>query len=40
MLGANDLFIAAHAKSLNIPLATNNIKEFERVEDLMLLNWI
>ncbi|WP_244947453.1 type II toxin-antitoxin system tRNA(fMet)-specific endonuclease VapC [Allofrancisella inopinata] len=40
MIGANDLFIAAHVKSLNIPLATNNTKEFERIEDLMLLNWI
>ena len=40
VIGANDLLIAAHAKSLNIPLATNNTKEFERVEDLILLNWV
>lgn len=39
VIGANDLLIAAHAKSLNLPLATNNTKEFERVENLMLLNW-
>ncbi|WP_150464770.1 type II toxin-antitoxin system tRNA(fMet)-specific endonuclease VapC [Francisella sp. XLW-1] len=40
IIGANDLLIAAHAKSLNVPLATNNIKEFQRVEDLVLLNWV
>lgn len=39
IIGANDLLIAAHAKSLNVPLATNNVKEFQRVEDLVLLNW-
>lgn len=40
VIGANDLLIASHAKSLNIPLATNNTKEFERVGDLVLFNWI
>ena len=28
--------IAAHAKSLNVPLFTNNTKEFARVDDLIL----
>jgi tRNA(fMet)-specific endonuclease VapC len=40
IIGANDLFIAAHAKALNLPLATNNTKEFKRVNDLILLNWV
>lgn len=40
IIGANDLFIAAHAKALNLPLATNNTKEFKRVDDLILLNWV
>ncbi len=40
VIGANDLLIAAHAKALNVPLATNNTKEFERVEDLVLFNWV
>lgn len=38
-IGANDLLIAAHAKSLNLILVTNNTREFERVEGLKLENW-
>lgn len=39
-IGPNDLFIAAHTKSLNAVLVTNNLKEFERVENLVMENWI
>ena len=39
MIGANDLFIAAHARSLGLTLVTNNTHEFGRVQDLMLDNW-
>ena len=39
MVGANDLLIAAHAKSLGMTLVTNNTREFERVEGLLLENW-
>ena len=39
MIGANDLFIAAHARSLGLTLVTNNTDEFERVPDLMIENW-
>ena len=39
-IGANDLFIAAHAKSMRLTLVTNNIKEFERVDGLQIENWI
>lgn len=39
-IGPNDLFIAAHAKSLDAVLITNNIKEFQRVENLSLENWV
>lgn len=39
MIGANDLFIAAHARSLGLTLVTNNTREFERVPDLVLENW-
>ncbi len=39
MIGANDLFIAAHARSLNMTLVTNNTNEFGRVPDLVLENW-
>lgn len=38
-IGNNDLWIAAHARSLGLTLVSNNIKEFERVENLMLENW-
>jgi tRNA(fMet)-specific endonuclease VapC len=39
MIGANDLFIAAHARSLGLRLITNNIAEFSRVNGLILENW-
>src|SRR6202140_1149810 len=31
MIGANDLFIAAHSRSLGLTLVTNNTREFGRV---------
>ena len=40
LIGANDMMIAAHAKSLGYTLITNNTKEFERVEGLLLENWV
>ena len=39
MIGANDLLIAAHARSLGLTLVTNNTREFGRVEGLKLENW-
>ncbi len=39
MIGANDLFIAAHARALGLTLVTNNTAELERVRDLKLENW-
>jgi tRNA(fMet)-specific endonuclease VapC len=38
-IGANDLFIAAHARSLGLTLVTNNTAEFSRVTGLRLENW-
>lgn len=40
LIGNNDLLIAAHARSINAVLVTNNIREFARVADLTLENWI
>ena len=40
IIGNNDLFIAAHARSLSAILVTNNTKEFMRVADLTLEDWI
>jgi tRNA(fMet)-specific endonuclease VapC len=39
MIGANDLFIAAHARALGLTLVTNNTAEFERVKGLVIENW-
>jgi tRNA(fMet)-specific endonuclease VapC len=39
MIGANDLFIAAHARSLGLTLVTNNTREFARVPKLVIENW-
>jgi tRNA(fMet)-specific endonuclease VapC len=39
MIGANDLLIAAHARSLSLTLITNNTREFRRVRNLSLDNW-
>lgn len=39
MIGANDLFIAAHARSLGLTLVTNNTQEFRRVQNLGVENW-
>jgi tRNA(fMet)-specific endonuclease VapC len=39
MIGANDLFIAAHARAAGLTLVTNNAAEFERVGGLTIENW-
>lgn len=38
-IGANDLFIAAHARSLGLTLVTCNTREFKRVPGLTFENW-
>ena len=40
LIGSNDLMIAAHALSLGATVVTNNIREFKRVPQLSLENWI
>ena len=39
IIGAYDILIAAQAMASDIPLVTNNTREFERVEGLKLENW-
>ncbi|HWE06562.1 MAG TPA: type II toxin-antitoxin system VapC family toxin [Rhizomicrobium sp.] len=39
MIGAHDLLIAAHARSLDMTLVTNNVREFKRVRGLAIENW-
>ena len=38
-LGAADLMIAAHARSLGAVVVTNNVKDFGRVKGLEVENW-
>ena len=40
LIGNNDLFIAAHARSLGYIIVTNNMGEFSRVSDLNVENWL
>jgi predicted nucleic acid-binding protein len=39
-IGPYDMLIGAHAKSLGLILVTNNVKEFERIKDLRIENWV
>lgn len=40
LVGAMDMLIAAHAKSCDATLVTNNLREFERIKGMTLLNWV
>ena len=40
LIGANDLMIAAHARSINAVIVTNNVKDFSRVKGLKVDNWV
>ena len=40
MIGNNDLWLAAHARSNHWIMVTNNEKEFLRVDGLQVENWI
>lgn len=39
-IGGNDLLIAAHALALGCTLVTDNQREFERVDQLQIENWL
>lgn len=39
VIGANDLWIAAHAKTKDLVLITNNTREYTRIEHLTVENW-
>lgn len=39
-IGNNDLWIAAHARAAGLTLVTNNEREFRRVQDLKIENWV
>jgi tRNA(fMet)-specific endonuclease VapC len=39
-IGSNDLWIAAHAILLDAIVVTDNVREFARVPDLQVENWL
>jgi tRNA(fMet)-specific endonuclease VapC len=39
-IGANDLLIAAHSLALNLTVVTANVREFSRVPNLVVKNWL
>ena len=39
-IGALDMLIAAHALALDATLVTNDTKDFERISNLRVENWI
>ena len=39
-IGNNDLWIAAHAICANLTVVTNNEREFQRIPDLKIENWV
>ncbi len=39
-IGPNDLLIAAHARALDLTVITDNDREFSRVPDLQVENWL
>ena len=39
-IGQNDMWIAAHALAEDLVLVTNNTREFSRVPDLRIENWV
>ena len=39
-IGSLDMLIAGHAKAEGLILVTNNVREFERVPELKLENWV
>lgn len=40
IIGANDLWLAAHARANDWVMVTNNEKEFLRVDGLVVENWV
>lgn len=40
LIGAHDLMIAAHARCLGATMVTNNVREFKRVRQLNVENWM
>ncbi|MHB8455366.1 MAG: type II toxin-antitoxin system tRNA(fMet)-specific endonuclease VapC [Acidiferrobacterales bacterium] len=39
-IGSMDMMTAAHARSIDATLVTNNLKHFRRVKGLNIVNWV
>ncbi len=39
-IGVNDIHIAAHARSEGLIIVTNNTREFQRINGIMVENWL
>ena len=39
-IGPYDMMIAGHARAYGLKLVTNNVREFERVQGLVIENWV
>jgi tRNA(fMet)-specific endonuclease VapC len=39
-IGANDMLIAAHALAMDLTVVTDNEREFSRIDDLRVENWL
>ena len=39
-IGTMDMLIASHARAEDMVLVTNNVREFERVPELKIENWV
>jgi tRNA(fMet)-specific endonuclease VapC len=39
-IGPYDMMIAGHARACGLKLVTNNVKEFKRVQGLIIENWL
>jgi len=40
LCGAYDMLIGAHARSEGLTLVTNNVREFQRIPGLLVVNWV
>lgn len=40
LIGENDMHIAGHARSQGLIVVTNNIRDFERIDGLRVVDWV
>jgi tRNA(fMet)-specific endonuclease VapC len=40
LCGAYDMLIGAHARSEGLMLVSNNVREFQRMPGLLVVNWV